>query len=59
MMLRSYRPQRFWATNSTFPCDHQKSTGLTQIDVLRDVIVQTFLFVLQPVSRALQVETKI
>ena len=23
MMLRSYGPQRFWATNSTFPCDHQ------------------------------------
>ena len=23
MMLCSYRPQRFWATNSTFPCDHQ------------------------------------
>ena len=36
-----------------------KSTGQTQLDVLRDVIVQTFLFVLQPVSRALQVETKI
>ena len=23
MMLRSYGLQRFWATNSTFPCDHQ------------------------------------
>ena len=23
VMLRSYGPQRFWATNSTFPCDHQ------------------------------------
>ena len=23
MMLRSYGPQRFWATNSTLPCDHQ------------------------------------
>ena len=23
MMLRSYEPQRFWVTNSTFPCDHQ------------------------------------
>ena len=23
MMLRSHEPQQFWATNSTFPCDHQ------------------------------------
>ena len=23
MMLCSYGPQRFWATNSAFPCDHQ------------------------------------
>ena len=23
MMLRSYEPQRFWVTKSTFPCDHQ------------------------------------
>ena len=36
-----------------------KSTGQTQLDVLRDVIVQTFLFVIWPVSRVLQIETKI
>ena len=36
MMLRSYGPQRFWVTNSTFLCDHQKSIEQTQRDVLRD-----------------------
>ena len=36
-----------------------KSTGQTQLDVLRDVIVQTFLFVIRPVSQVLQIETKI
>ena len=36
-----------------------KSTGQTQLDVLRDVIVQTFLFVIRPVSPVLQVGTKI
>ena len=36
-----------------------KSTGQTQLDILRDVIVQTFLFVIRPVSQVLQVGTKI
>ena len=36
-----------------------KSTGQTQLDILRDVIVQTFLFVIRPVSRVLQVGIKI
>ena len=36
-----------------------KSIGQTQLDVLRDAIVQTFLFVMRPVSRVLQVGTKI
>ena len=36
-----------------------KSTGQTQLDVLRDVIVQTFPFVIRSVSRVLQVGTKI
>ena len=36
-----------------------KSIGQTQLDILRDVIVQTFLFVVRPVSRVLQVGIKI
>ena len=36
-----------------------KSTGQTQFDVMRDVIVQTFLLVIRPVSQVLQVGTKI
>ena len=36
-----------------------KSIGQTQLDVLRDVIVQTFLFVIRPVSQVLRVGTKI
>ena len=36
-----------------------KSIGQTQLDILRDVIVQTFLFVIRPVSQVLQVGTKI
>ena len=36
-----------------------KSTGEPQLDVLRDVAVQTFLFVIRPVSRVLRVGTKI
>ena len=36
-----------------------KSIGQTQLDILRDVIVQTFLFVIRPVSRVLQVGIKI
>ena len=36
-----------------------KSIGQTQLDILRDVIVQIFLFVIRPVSRVLQVGIKI
>ena len=35
------------------------STGQTQLDILRDVIVQTFLFVIRPVSQVLRVGTNI
>ena len=36
-----------------------KSTGQTQLDVLRDMIVQIFPLVFWPVSRVLHIETKI
>ena len=36
-----------------------KSVGQTQLDVLRDVVVQTFLFDIRPVSLVVQVGTKI
>ena len=36
-----------------------KSAGQTRLDILRDVIVQTYLFVIRSVSRLLQVGTKI
>ena len=34
-MLRCYGPQRVWATNSTFPCDHQNQLDKPS---LRDVL---------------------
>ena len=36
-----------------------KSTGQTQLDVLRDVIRQIFPLFISPVSRVLRIETKI
>ena len=36
-----------------------KSTGQTWLDILRDVIVQIFPLATWPVSRVLQIETKI
>ena len=36
-----------------------KSTGQTRSDILRDVIVQIFPHAIWPVSRVLQIETKI
>ena len=36
-----------------------KSTGQTQLDIFRDVIVQIFPLAIWPVSRVLQIETKI
>ena len=33
---------RFWATNATFPCDHQNQVDKPQLDVMRDVIVGKF-----------------
>ena len=58
MMLRSYGPQRFWATNSTFPCHHQ-----IQLDKPSLMYYVTWLckllFVMWPVSRVLQVGTQI
>ena len=38
---------------------NQSSIKLCQLDILRDVIVQTFLFVIRLVSQVLQVGTKI
>ena len=36
-----------------------KSTGQTQFDILRDVVVQIFPLAIWPVSRVQQIETKI
>ena len=36
-----------------------KSTWQTRLDILRDVIVQIFPLAIWPVSRVLQIETKI
>ena len=33
MMLRSYEPQRFWAKNSTFLCDHQNQLDTNYISL--------------------------
>ena len=59
MLLRSYGPQRFERQTLDIFLRPSKSIGQTQLDVLRDVIVQTFLFVIRPVSQVLQVGTKI
>ena len=36
-----------------------KSTGQTRLDIMRDVIMQVFPLATWPVSRVLQIETKI
>ena len=48
MMLRSYGPQRFWATNSTSPCDHQN-----QLDNPSLMYCVTWLFKLFSLSYSL------
>ena len=52
MMLRSYGPQQFWSDKLDISLRPSNST-----DIVRDVIVQTFA--IWPVSRVLQIETKI
>ena len=36
-----------------------KSIGQTQLDILRDAILQTFLFVVRPVSQVLKLRIRI
>ena len=43
MLLRSYGPQRFERQTLDIFLRPSKSIGQTRLDVLRDVIVQTFL----------------
>ena len=54
MMLRSYGPQQFWSDKLDISLRPSNSA-----DILRDVIVQTFHLAIWPVSRVLQIETKI